>query len=62
VPNYKLSKNVYFEKICWVVQCIMMSQTNLTILIYLIYLSVEHVVAYLVEALRYKLEDHGFDS
>lgn len=33
MPNYKLSKIASLEKICLVVQQIMMSQTNLTVLI-----------------------------
>jgi hypothetical protein len=31
--NHKLSKNVYFEHICSVVQYIMVSQTDFTVLI-----------------------------
>jgi len=34
MPNYKLSKNVYLEKILLVVRYFMMSETNLRLLIY----------------------------
>lgn len=34
MPNHKLSENVYLENICVVVKCIMMTQTNFTILLY----------------------------
>ena len=35
MPNRKLSKNVYVEKICSVVQQIMLSKTDLTVLMYI---------------------------
>jgi len=35
MPKHKLSKGIYLKKILSVVQEIMMSQTNLTVLIYI---------------------------